>query len=369
MAAAIAARAPWWIACGAALAALYAAVFAIVGSAMFARAPQVLAFAVTFDLTISATLLVWWLGVRRRAVPWWFLVVTLSWGVATARRHVPHAPLGALVVAGIALEVATVAWVAMRIRRVVRGARAARGAGPIGALEAGLVASRFPARVAAILASEIAVVWLAVTGWFRRPRPGFAMRSTGWMMFAAVMGFLIAVETAAAHIALAMWQPVIAWISTVSSAYALLWFAGDAQAIRLYPIAITGGALRISVGIRWRAAIPLADIASVTESRSVPDGARSLALFEPTVLVTLRAPVELVGLLGIRRRADRLALTIDEPAAFIAAVAEASADADAVAAASADAEASADATAVAAASADADAVAEASAEAAAARRA
>jgi len=40
----------------------------------------------------------------------------------------------------------------------------------------------------------------------------------------------------------------------------------------------------------------------------------------PTVLITLRAPVEVVGLLGRRKRADRIALTIDDPRAFIAAV-------------------------------------------------
>src|ERR1044071_6034509 len=94
------ARAPWWIACGAALAALYVVVFAVVGSAMFARAPRALALGATFDLTLSATLLVWWLGVRRGGLPWWFAVATLSWGVALARSHVPHAPLGALFVAG-----------------------------------------------------------------------------------------------------------------------------------------------------------------------------------------------------------------------------------------------------------------------------
>jgi len=314
------ARAPWWIACVAAVAAVYAVAFGVLGSAMVARAPDGIALAATFDLTVTATLAVWWLGVRRGGVPWWFAVATLSWGVAMARAHVPHAPLGALVAAGGALELVTVGWLLVRIRRVIRGARAARDAGPIGALEAGFAAARIPSRVAAILASEIAAVGLALTGWFRRPRAGFAMRSTGWLLYAGVFGFLIVVETAAAHIALAMWNPVIAWISTISSAYALIWLAGDAQAIRLYPVAIAGDTLRVTIGIRWRAAIRRADITAVTETSCVPAGALSLALLAPTVLVTLRAPVEVVGLLGRRRRADRIALTIDDPRAFIAAL-------------------------------------------------
>lgn len=310
------------IAGGAALAALYLVAFAIVGSSQFARAPDHLALGVTLDLTVTATLIVWWFGVRRKALPAWVAVAVFSWGVTMARAWVPHAPLGALVAVGGMVEVVTTCWLLLRIRRVVRTARAARDQGPIGAIAAGLVAARVPARMAAILATEIAVVGLVLTGWFRRPRKtDFAMRSTGWLLIAGVMGFLVLVETAAAHLALAMWNPVVAWVSTASSAYALLWLIGDAQAIRLYPVAIVGDTLRVTIGIRWRATIPLSAIASVTESRTVPEGALNLALLEPTVLVTLRAPVEVHGLLGRKRRGDRLALTIDDPKAFAAAVA------------------------------------------------
>ncbi|HEX2690612.1 MAG TPA: hypothetical protein VHN14_28545 [Kofleriaceae bacterium] len=307
---------------GAALAALYLVVFAILGSAAFARAPAPIALAVTFDLTVTATFLVWWFGVRPQLIPGWIAVAVFSWGITMARAWVPHAPIGTLIAAGGVVEVLAIGWLLVRIRRVVRVARAARELGPIGAIEAGLVAVRIPARVAAILSTEIAVVGLVLTGWFRRPRPdALSMRSTGWLLFAGVIGFLIIVETAALHILLAMWSPLVAWISTASSGYALLWLAGDAQAIRLYPVAVEGGMLRVTVGIRWRAMIPLSAIASVTEVRAVPPGALNLGLFEPTVLVTLRAPVEVRGLLGRTRHADRLALTIDDPKAFAAACA------------------------------------------------
>jgi len=304
---------------GAALAALYLAVFAIVGSAMFARAPDPIALAVTLDLTVTATFIVWWFGVRRNVVPGWVAVAVFSWGVAMARAWVPHAPLGALVAVGGALEVAMTCWLLVRIRRVVRTARAARDAGPIDALEAGLVAARIPARLATIMATEIVVVGLVLTGWFRRPRPGaISMRSTGWMTIPWLIGFLMIGETAATHLLLARWSPLVAWLATASSAYLLLWVIADAQAIRLYPVAVSGTTLHVRLGVRWRAAIPLAEIASVTEIRAVPDGAMNLALFEPTVLVTLRAPVVVRGLLGKRRRTDRIALTIDDPKAFLA---------------------------------------------------
>jgi hypothetical protein len=307
---------------GAALAALYLVVFAIAGSAAFARAPDRVALAATFDLTVTATLIVWWFGVRKRALPGWVALATFSWGVAMARAWVPHAPLSALAALGGVLEVVTIGWLVLRIRRVVRTARAARDEGPIGSIEAGLVAARIPARVATILASELAVVGLALTGWFRRPAPGaMSMRSTGWMVIPWLLGLLLIGETAATHLLLAMWSPLAAWIATASSAYLLLWVIADTQAIRLYPVAISGTTLHVRLGVRWRAAIPRSEIASVTEIRAVPDGALDLALFEPTVLVTLRAPAVLRGLFGKTRRGDRIALTIDDPKAFLAALA------------------------------------------------
>jgi hypothetical protein len=310
------------ISVAAALGALYIALFAIAGSAMFARAPERLALAVTFDLTVTATAVVWWFGVRRKAVSPWVAVAVFSWGVAAARRWVPHAPLGALVAIGGGLEVLTVGWLVIRIRRVIQGARASRDEGPIGSVHAGLVAARVPARLATLLANEIAVVGLALTGWFRRPAPGaLSMRSTGWMLIAGVFGSLIVAESVVTHIALAtLWSPLAAWIASASSAYALVWLVGDAQAIRLYPVAVTGGMLHLRLGVRWRAKVPLAQIASIEEIRTVPSGAINLALMDPTVLVTLRAPVELRGLLGKTRRGDRIALTIDDPKTLIAAV-------------------------------------------------
>jgi len=81
-------RAHPWVVGGAALAALYPAVFAIVGSAAFARAPGRIAIAATFDLTVTATLIVWRFGVRRRALPGWIAVATFSWWIAMARAWV-----------------------------------------------------------------------------------------------------------------------------------------------------------------------------------------------------------------------------------------------------------------------------------------
>ena len=312
----------WWTL--GALAALYLVLTGIVASGLPARAPRTIATAITLDLTLTASAIMWWLGVRRGRLPAWLVVVVASWGVAAARRWVPGAPIGALMLAAGAFEVLTVGWIAVRLRRVVRATRAARAEGPIDALVAGLRAARVPARVAEVIGLELSVVWLAVSGWFRWPAPGgLTMRSSGWVSMAGVIGFLVVPETLAFHVALDAWTPIAAWISTLSSLYLLLWIAADLHAVRLYPARVVDGELRVVVGVRWRARIRLADVVRVTPARSVPEGALNLALVEPTVVLELCRPAEARGLLGRRRHGATVALTIDDPAALAAAVAAA----------------------------------------------
>jgi hypothetical protein len=317
-------RTPALLLLGGLLLAVYAVCASLAVSLSSLHSPRAVALGITFDLTVTATFLVWCLGSRRGVLPSWAPKTTLGVGVIVASQ-VPHAPAGILGAAGIALELIIVGLIVARLPAVIRGTRAARLAGPIGALEAGFLAARLPARFAAILASEFAVVWLALTGWFRRPDPAaFSMRRTGWLMIAGVFGFLISVETAGLHYVLAMWSPIAAWIATASSVYVLLWLVADAHAIRVFPVVIADHTLWVRIGVRWRAQVPLAMISAVSEISSVPHGAAKLSLLEPSVLVELRDCVELRGPFGIRRQASKLALTIDDPARFMAEIAAAS---------------------------------------------
>jgi hypothetical protein len=308
---------------GGLLAALYVVCGVLAWSLPRLGSPDAVAVGLSIDLTVTAAALVWWFGTRRgvlsRRAPLW----VASLGVTLATRLIA-APLRWLVVVGPVLELALIVWLVARIRVVVRGARAAGDQGPIAALEAGFTAAGFPARVAAILASELGVVWLAATGWFRRSDAAdatlFSMRRTSWLAIAGVFGFLIAVETFALHLALSMWSPIAAWISTASTAYVLLWLSADSHAIRLYPVAVRDGALWLRIGVRWRAIIPLTEIASAVEISQTPKTSVKLALLEASVLVTLRAPVELRGPFGLRRTTNELALTIDDPPRFLAAL-------------------------------------------------
>jgi hypothetical protein len=174
-------------------------------------------------------------------------------------------------------------------------------------------------RLRDLIAAELTAIGLALTGWFRTPSAdGFSMRRTGWVTYAGVFGVLVFIEGAFAHRVIAIWSPTAAAIASVSSLYLLIWIAADAHAVRLYPVAIVGNHLLIRIGMRWRARIPLDHVVRVDAIDATPDGALDLSLISPTVLVTLRTPVEVRGLFGRRRHADRLALTIDDPHVMMA---------------------------------------------------
>jgi hypothetical protein len=299
-----------WGSLVAVLAAIYATLFAIAGSALITHTP--VAVGVLADLTLTAPFAVWWLGVRRGLLPRWTIVVTATLGLAIARSAIGGRSVAVVIAA---IDVALTVWLAIRVRRIYRVARAHDGPA-LESLEAGLAAARIPKRVASMMATELVVFWLAATGWFKRP-PANALsihRRAGWPVYCGVIVFVIAVEAVVFHIALAaMWSPVAAWIASALSIYSMIWFIGDAHALRCYPITIERDELRVSIGLRWRTRIPFSAIASIEDVYSAPEGALDLSVMAPTVAITLRAPIEVHGLFGIRRTATVIALSVDEP--------------------------------------------------------
>jgi hypothetical protein len=270
--------------------------------AWFATHAAPVAAAAAIDLTVTAGAVAYWLGVRGRT-----LAAIVAAGALAAKLV-----LGSVLVVAIAVELATLTVIALRVRTARRAWLAARDH----RLDAALAAV-LPPLAAAIVATEATVMRHAITGWRRRTTRAFALNS-GWSLTASVLVALVAAETPAVHLLLvAVGAPTAAWIATALSSYSALWFVGDAHALRHGGVAIAGDALELELGVRWRARIPLSAIARVSRGS---DAEIDLALAGANVVVELHEPVELSGLFGRRRSARSIALDLDEPDAFIAAV-------------------------------------------------
>jgi hypothetical protein len=179
------------------------------------------------------------------------------------------------------------------------------------------------------LATEAAVLWLALASWRRAPhapagRLAFSLhRRSGHGAVAAAIALVGAGEIAGTHLLLSRWSDRAAWGATALGLYGLVWLVGDYRAVVLRPVLLGVDALEVRVGLRWRATVPLSSVTQVcvgADARRHPGAMRLSALGPPVLHLHLATPVEAAGLLGWRRRADILGLRVDEPEALAAAI-------------------------------------------------
>jgi hypothetical protein len=315
-----------------AVAAVWLACALIARSAAFARHPTALSSAITIDLTATAALAVWLAGARTRAIARAWLWRSAALGLIVARLILPpeHRDLLRMLrFAWAPIELAILALVVVRARRLVAHVRARRasGAGLHDALADGLGVVLGAPRLGAVLASEVLTLKYAFAG-AAPPSAGrtfsYHARSQ-WRALAPVFAFLIVVESAALHLALARASPAAAWASTALGAYSIAWLVGDWRAMKAHPLVLDAGELRVEIGLRRRAVIPLALVESVDAPHG--DERRDLDYVAlgpdraPSLVLRLRAPVEVRGPFGARRFARALGVGADAPDELAAALA------------------------------------------------
>lgn len=284
----------------------------LVRSQLFAMNPDVAAWGITFDLTITVPLLYWFFVVRTGKAPALtlapvFVVATLAAALVVPRAHQQFLrELGRIAVP--LAEVALLGAVAWRLRRV-RGKNAIRE----------LLGDT---RVAEVVESEVLMLRYAFTGWRSEPeavegRPITFHQRSGWPVILAGILLLIAAEGLGMHLLLARWSTTAAWTWTAFDVWAAIWLLGDCNALRLRRSHLTHDTLHIRLGLRWSISIPLASIASIDEVREEKQWKRKdvlkvAILEEPRWLITLREPMTAHGLAGIRKEITAVALLPDD---------------------------------------------------------
>lgn len=301
------------------LVALYLAVVAVARGPALEATSAAVSVAIAFDLCVTAALLVWWLGVRQRTWPTWSVGATAAVGLAAAHLLVPDRRVVLWLSAGLVLlELALLGLAVRRVRLVLRVARQHQNAGPIGALERGLTAAALPRSVAGLLAFELAAVWFALTGWFRRrPSAGFSMdRRRGWLVVGLLLIGLALAEALVVHALLAPRSGVAAWVASGLALYGVLLLAADIQLTRLVPLRVEGGRVWVCVGLRWRGDFAIDQVVAIREARATPPGALRAGILGANLVVELSEAVEFRGPYGVRRKRNLIALTLDDPVAF-----------------------------------------------------
>lgn len=309
---------------------------AVVASGRFHARPTLMAVAVTSDLTLTTSALAWATLVRAGRASRRALLVVASIGLVAASLLLPIEHRGVARVARLAVpavELALLGWLGWVTVRTLRALRAA------GDEEAAIedvlraVAFRTVGRHRGIdaVVTELSLLGMALLSWRSEPHvpsgaiPFTVHRRSGLGAVLLALALASVGEILAVHFLVAHWSTRWAWAATAWSLYALVWLVGDHRAMVLRPVLLDGDMLRVRIGLRWRASIPLQRIQGICAG---PDPTRhrgcavASPIGAPTLYLHLDGPVELQGILGLRRRGACLGLRVDDPGALERAILE-----------------------------------------------
>jgi hypothetical protein len=288
--------------------------------------PEVLAGAVLLDVVIVVPLVYFLLFLRGKKWPVGLVPVFLLSLVGASlvlpgdyRQLLPHVRLLALPV-----ELALVGFLLWRVRRIFAGLGA-------GGAETDVLDRLYQSfcrvlpnlRLASVLAYELSVLYYGLLSWRRRPEAiaqnSFSYhRNSGYSTLILTLMFVSVVEIVGMHLVVRLWSGTVAWVLSALGAYAVLWMAGDYQAVRLRPVVATDDALLVRMGLRWSVSIPYTQIEQVqpfareASSKRTPGYLHAALLTDPQVVLVLRGPVRARGPYGIEKEVQRVGLAVDE---------------------------------------------------------
>jgi hypothetical protein len=297
----------------------------ILPSATYAAHPDLLGAALLFDLTVWPLVAFYWLVARGRQ---WSVVRVGLVGVALLRLTMwwlPNVPDGAsfgwpgtlLIVESTVLIVSI-----LRAIIIVKTYRALRGTHDVPTALRGALAGMFGDRLAGLILFEGQVLYYALLAWNvpadvpAGATPLTSHRTSGQLaMLWGLLG-ISAIELVAVHLLLSRWWPGGAVWVTLVSAYGCLMVLSLINATRKRPSYRTADTLHLRLDLRWQATIPLSQIASITTiAERLPKQANVLnasLLVQPNRLITLREPITVAGLYGIKKTVTQVTVFWDD---------------------------------------------------------
>ena len=293
--------------------------------------PGMLAVAISIDIAVGVPLLFYLLLVRRKFLPLSSIVPVCVLTLLAVRLILPSSEQSILRFSEFlipAIELTVVVFLLIKLRHVIRDVRTAKRNCLyfIDALRIGIRKSIKSDFVAAILASEVSMLYLVFAGWFARFRTSHQDASaysyhgkSSYLLWALIA--LVGVETGGVHLVISIWTQTGAWIFTAISAYTLLWLVGHYHASRLQPVIVDDQYIYLRTGLIWRGQLRLNNIAEIRKrmkSDGKADGFVNVSLLgDPDVVIVLRKPDVLEGLFAKKREARVVGVALDDPEALV----------------------------------------------------
>lgn len=192
-----------------------------------------------------------------------------------------------------------------------------------------------PPRAARLMAVELVMLGSALrflAFGFRRPAPpGLSHhRQAALGAFLPVLPLFLPGDALLLHALAPYLAPWLRWVLHGSTLYAVLWLVGYYALLKDRPHQIQAGEVQLNLGLLKSVAFPAAAVRAVGPLPDFDDdwarhaylkgAAKLVAKGAPLVELTLAEPVRVRGLLGPGGPVQRLVVSVDEPAAFTAAL-------------------------------------------------
>jgi len=301
-----------------------------ISQSSLAEADELILTALAFDLLISFPV-IYLAMIRKTAVPLITVVPVFFACFLIASAVLPDS-LAFLGYAGIilipAVEIAGLTYLGLRIYRTRRVylAQKETGLDLMERLRRAFECEMKPAAIARAAAFEVAVFGYLLFIWHKPAQPGFTYhRKNGSQVLLSVLLFLIVVETIGTHLLLSLWNTTLASVVTALGAYFVFQIVAHLKAVSLRPILVTDHEVLLRCGLLGDAAIPkkiIDSVETVTASADptsydlIPLGGMST----PNIRLSLREPVSVFGIYGIKKEATVFRISLDDPTAFIEAL-------------------------------------------------
>jgi hypothetical protein len=288
--------------------------------------PEVLASAVLIDLAVVVPLAYFLLFLRGRKWPVGlvpvFLLSVVGASLVLPGDHRQLLPRARLLV--LPAELGLVGFLLWRVRLIFAGLGAGGAETDVlDRLHQSFCRVLPNRRLASVFAYELGVLYYGLFCWRRRPAPAEGQsfsyhRNSGYGALIVTLMIISAVEIVGMHLAVRLWSDTAAWLLSALGVYAVVWMAGDYQAVRLRPVVAADDALRVRVGLRWSVSIAYTQIEQVRPrgkellSKRTPGYLHAALLTDPQMVLVLREPVRVRGPYGIEKEVRRVGLAVDE---------------------------------------------------------
>lgn len=292
-----------------------------------------LAMGITYDLTLTAPLVYFFL-IRKKKVPPITVVPFFVGGVILASFLLPeHQKYHLDLVTTYLLPVVELTFLSVILYHAYKAVKAFKETRNktydfyLLLKESAVKALGYP-RFAKVFASEIAMLYYALFAWKKKQEPENSFTSfkdNGITALLAVIVFILTVETLLVHLLLARWNETVAWVLSLSSLYAAIQIMGHLKALRRRFSELKGNQLFLKYGLFGDMEIDLRKIDRIEltsndiadQSRRVEKLALLKGLESHNVAIYFTEKQEVEKAYGLRKECDIVLLHIDDSKGFV----------------------------------------------------